>query len=95
MQVVVVGAGFSGIGAAIRLRQEGWRDLVVLEKASQLGGTWRENAYPGCACDVPSSLYSYSFTLNPRWSRIFAGQLEIHDYLRTTADRYGVGEALR
>ncbi|MGW7427880.1 flavin-containing monooxygenase [Streptomyces sp. NPDC054813] len=95
MQVVVVGAGFSGIGAAIRLRQEGWRDLVVLEKASQLGGTWRENTYPGCACDVPSSLYSYSFTPNPRWSRIFAGQLEIYDYLRTTADRYGVGEVLR
>ncbi|WP_406171918.1 NAD(P)/FAD-dependent oxidoreductase [Streptomyces canus] len=95
VQAVVVGAGFSGIGAAIRLRQEGWRDLVVLEKASQLGGTWRENTYPGCACDVPSSLYSYYFTPDARWSRIFAGQREIHDYLRTTADRYGVGEVLR
>jgi len=95
VQVAVVGAGFSGIGAAIRLRQEGVRDLVVLEKASHLGGTWRENTYPGCVCDVPSSLYSYSFLPNSGWSRIFAGQREIHDYLRMTADRYGVGEVLR
>ncbi|MGW1076442.1 flavin-containing monooxygenase [Streptomyces sp. NPDC002537] len=95
VQVVVVGAGFSGIGAAIRLRQEGFRDLVVLEKAGQLGGTWRDNTYPGCACDVPSSLYSYSFTPNPGWSRTFAGQREIHAYLRATADRYGVGDVLR
>ncbi|HWG22484.1 NAD(P)/FAD-dependent oxidoreductase [Actinospica sp.] len=95
VQVVVVGAGFSGIGAAIRLRQEGLGDVLVLEKAGQLGGVWRENTYPGCACDVPSSLYSYSFAPNPRWSRVFAGQREIHDYLRATADRYGVGEVLR
>lgn len=93
--VIVVGAGFSGIGAAIRLRQEGFGDLLVLEKAPQLGGTWRENTYPGCACDVPSSLYSYSFSPNPGWSRLFAGQREIHDYLRTTAEQYGVDEALR
>ncbi|NUL03038.1 NAD(P)/FAD-dependent oxidoreductase [Streptomyces lunaelactis] len=93
--VIVVGAGFSGIGAAIRLRQEGFGDLLVLEKAPQLGGTWRENTYPGCACDVPSSLYSYSFSPNPGWSRLFAGQREIHEYLRTTAEQYGVDEALR
>ncbi|MBT2382436.1 NAD(P)/FAD-dependent oxidoreductase [Streptomyces sp. ISL-11] len=93
--MVVVGAGFSGIGAAIRLRRHGVRDLLVLEKAPQLGGTWRENTYPGCACDVPSPLYSYSFAPNPGWSRTFAGQQEIHDYLRATADRYGVGEVLR
>jgi cation diffusion facilitator CzcD-associated flavoprotein CzcO len=93
--VVVVGAGFSGIGAAIRLRREGVRDLLVLEKAPQLGGTWRENTYPGCACDVPSSLYSYSFAPNPGWSRTFAGQREIHEYLRVTADRSGAGEVLR
>ncbi|MEV8530144.1 NAD(P)/FAD-dependent oxidoreductase [Streptomyces sp. NPDC052000] len=95
VQVLVVGAGFSGIGAAIRLRQEGVRDLLVLEKAPHIGGTWRDNTYPGCACDVPSSLYSYSFAPNPDWSRTFAGQREIHGYLRVTADRYGVGDVLR
>jgi cyclohexanone monooxygenase len=95
VQVVVVGAGFSGIGAAIRLRREGVRDVLVLEKAAQLGGVWRENTYPGCACDVPSSLYSYSFAPNPDWSRVFAGQREIHDYLRATARRHGLDEVLR
>lgn len=91
VRVVVVGAGFSGIGAAIRLRQAGVRDVLVLEKGSQLGGTWRENTYPGCACDVPSTLYSYSFTPDTAWSRLFAGQREIHAYLRTTAERHGLG----
>ena len=95
VEVVVVGAGFSGIGAAIRLRQAGFRNVLVLEKAAQLGGVWRENTYPGCACDVPSSLYSYSFAPNPGWSRVFAGQREIHDYLRSTAKRHGVDEVLR
>ncbi|MFD9407584.1 flavin-containing monooxygenase [Streptomyces sp. NPDC059989] len=95
VQVVVVGAGFSGLGAAVRLRQAGFRDVVVLEKAPQLGGTWRENTYPGCACDVPSTLYSYSFTPDTVWSRVFAGQREIHAYLRTTAERFGLGDVLR
>lgn len=95
VRVVVVGAGFSGIGAAIRLRQAGFRDVLILEKAPQLGGTWRENTYPGCACDVPSTLYSYSFTPNTAWSRVFAGQREIHAYLRTTAERHGLGDVLR
>ncbi|MFJ2865957.1 flavin-containing monooxygenase [Kitasatospora sp. NPDC087314] len=95
VRVLVVGAGFSGIGAAIRLRQAGVRDLLVLEKAPQLGGTWRENTYPGCACDVPSTLYSYSFTPDTAWSRVFAGQPEIHSYLRSTAERHGLGEVLR
>ncbi|WP_370150862.1 flavin-containing monooxygenase [Streptacidiphilus sp. EB129] len=95
MRVLVVGAGFSGIGAAIRLRQAGFRDVLILEKARQLGGTWRENTYPGCACDVPSTLYSYSFTPDTAWSRVFAGQREIHDYLRTTAQRYGLSDVLR
>jgi cation diffusion facilitator CzcD-associated flavoprotein CzcO len=95
VQVLVVGAGFSGIGAAIRLRQEGFEDLLVLEKAGDLGGTWRDNTYPGCAVDVPSALYSYSFAPNPDWSRIFARQCEIHDYLRATADHYGVTPLIR
>ncbi|MFE2141948.1 flavin-containing monooxygenase [Streptomyces sp. NPDC059456] len=95
VRVAVIGAGFSGLGAAIRLREAGYRDVVVLEKAQQLGGTWRENTYPGCACDVPSTLYSYSFTPDTAWSRVFAGQEEIRTYLATTAERYGLAEVLR
>jgi cation diffusion facilitator CzcD-associated flavoprotein CzcO len=95
VEVLVVGAGFSGVGAAIRLRQAGFEDLLVLEKAADLGGTWRDNTYPGCAVDVPSALYSYSFALNPGWSRIFARQPEIHDYLRATADRYAITPLIR
>lgn len=91
----MVGAGLSGIGAAIRLRQEGIQDVLILERAPEVGGTWRENTYPGCACDVPSSLYSYSFAPNPDWSRVFAEQREIHDYVRTTARRHGIGPSLR
>ncbi|MFI6679123.1 flavin-containing monooxygenase [Kribbella sp. NPDC050470] len=95
LDVVVVGAGASGLGAAIRLRQAGITDFVVLEKASSLGGTWRDNTYPGCACDVPSALYSYSFAPNPSWTRAFAGQAEIRQYLADTASRYGVLPHLR
>ncbi|WP_328989028.1 NAD(P)/FAD-dependent oxidoreductase [Kribbella sp. NBC_01245] len=92
--VLVIGAGASGIGAAIRLRQAG-RDFAVLEKADDLGGTWRDNSYPGCACDVPSALYSYSFAPNPEWTRAFAAQAEIQAYLRTTAERYDVQSRIR
>lgn len=87
---VIVGGGFAGVGAAIRLLQAGFDDFVLLEKASELGGVWRENTYPGCACDVPSALYSYSFAPNPRWSRLFAGQAEIKQYLQDTAARFKV-----
>jgi cation diffusion facilitator CzcD-associated flavoprotein CzcO len=88
--IVIVGAGFAGIGMAIKLKQAGYHDFVVLEKGDDLGGTWRDNTYPGCACDVPSHLYSYSFELNPDWSRMFAPQEEIWEYLRGCASRYGV-----
>ncbi|MBE1501977.1 cation diffusion facilitator CzcD-associated flavoprotein CzcO [Amycolatopsis lexingtonensis] len=94
-EVLVVGAGASGLGAAIRLGQAGVTDLAVLEKADALGGTWRDNTYPGCACDVPSALYSYSFAPNPEWTRAFAGQPEIRAYLRETAARFGVTEKIR
>jgi cation diffusion facilitator CzcD-associated flavoprotein CzcO len=93
--VLVVGAGASGLGAAIRLGQAGVDDLAVLEKASSLGGTWRDNTYPGCACDVPSALYSYSFAPNPEWTRAFAGQAEIRAYLADTASRFGVTSKIR
>ncbi|WP_405764326.1 flavin-containing monooxygenase [Streptomyces sp. NBC_01538] len=95
VQAVVVGAGFSGIGAAVRLREAGFDDVLVLEKGTHLGGTWRDNTYPGCSCDVPSTLYSYSFTPNTAWSRIFAGQQEILAYLQATAERYRLGDVLR
>jgi cyclohexanone monooxygenase len=94
-QVLVVGAGISGICAAIRLRQQGFDDVVVLEKADSVGGTWRDNTYPGCACDVPSSLYSFSFALKSNWTRFFAPQPEILDYVRDTARRFGVLDLIR
>ena len=92
VRVAIIGAGFGGLGTAIRLRDEGVEDFVVLERATEVGGTWRENTYPGCACDVPSTLYSFSFALNPDWSRFFAPQREILDYLRRTARERGVDD---
>lgn len=87
---LIVGAGISGIAAAIRLHEAGHRDVMIIEQAAQVGGTWRENTYPGCGCDVPSALYSFSFYPSSRWSRLFAKQPEILDYLKTVADHFGV-----
>ena len=89
-RIAIVGAGFAGLGAAIRLRQEGIEDFVVFEKSSDVGGTWWDNSYPGCQCDVPSHLYSFSFALNPDWSNTFSPQPEIWAYLRRTAEHFGV-----
>ncbi len=89
-RIGILGSGFSGLGMAIRLKLDGCEDFVVLEKAADLGGTWRENTYPGAACDVPSHLYCYSFEPNPDWSRLFAPQAEILAYLRRCADKYDV-----
>ncbi|HEX2316291.1 MAG TPA: NAD(P)/FAD-dependent oxidoreductase [Thermomonospora sp.] len=93
--IVIVGTGFGGLGMAIQLIRSGFHDFVILEKSDDLGGTWRENTYPGCACDVPSHMYSFSFELNPGWSRMFAPQREIHEYLHRTADKYGVRGHIR
>jgi cation diffusion facilitator CzcD-associated flavoprotein CzcO len=93
--IVIVGSGFGGIGMGIALRKAGFEDFVILEKAPDLGGTWRDNRYPGCACDVPSPLYSYSYELNPSWTRLFAPQQEIWEYLRGCAAKYGVGSHFR
>ena len=93
--IVIIGAGFGGIGMAIALKRAGFHDFVILEKSDNLGGTWHDNQYPGCACDVPSPLYSYSFELNPSWSRLFAPRQEIWEYLRTCARKYGVDEHIR
>ncbi len=89
-RIVIIGSGFAGIGTAIRLLQEGERDFVVLERASDVGGVWRDNTYPGCACDVQSHLYELSFAPNPSWSRAYSPQAEIQDYLRGCATRFGV-----
>src|SRR6516162_6560844 len=85
-QAVIVGAGFAGLGMAMGLKRAGIDDFVVLERAEEVGGTWRENHYPGAACDVESHLYSYSFEPNPRWTRSFAPQREILDYLIRCSD---------
>ena len=95
VHVAIVGAGFGGIGAAIRLQEAGVEDVVLLERNEQLGGTWWQNTYPGCACDVPAHLYSFSFALNPEWSRMFAPQPEILDYLRRVARERGVEPKIR
>ncbi len=89
-EVAVIGAGFAGLGAAIRLAQLGVEDVVLLERNRDVGGTWLQNTYPGCACDVPTELYSFSFALNPDWSRTYAPQPEIHAYLKRCAEQFGV-----
>ena len=81
-EVTLVGAGFSGIAMAIALKQAGICSFVLLEKGDDVGGTWHENQYPGCACDVPSHLYSFSFAPNPNWSRMYSPQPEIWNYVR-------------
>ncbi|SEF26376.1 Predicted flavoprotein CzcO associated with the cation diffusion facilitator CzcD [Amycolatopsis pretoriensis] len=86
--VVIVGTGFSGLGMAIQLRKEGRDDFVILEKAHDVGGTWRDNSYPGCACDIPSHMYSFSFEQNPGWSRAYSPQPEIWRYMREVADKH-------
>ncbi len=94
-EVAIVGSGFAGLGMAIELRRSGSEDFVVLERGTELGGTWRDNHYPGCACDVPTPLYSYSFAPNPRWSHMYARSEEIRTYLEDCAARFGVREHLR
>ncbi len=88
--VAVIGTGFAGLGMAIELKRSGEDDFVVLERADAVGGTWRDNHYPGCACDVPTPLYSFSFAPNPDWSRLYARWDELRDYLEDCADRFGV-----
>jgi cation diffusion facilitator CzcD-associated flavoprotein CzcO len=95
VRVAIVGGGLSGLGAAIMLRRAGIDDVVVFERASEPGGTWRDNTYPGCACDVPSFLYSFSFAPNPEWSRLYAEQPEIRAYTLDVARRHRVLELLR
>ena len=89
-EVVVIGAGLGGIGMGIALRRAGFTDFVILERAGDIGGTWRDNTYPGIAVDVPAQAYQFSFELNPRWSRVFAAGAEVKAYIDGCADRYDV-----
>jgi cation diffusion facilitator CzcD-associated flavoprotein CzcO len=88
-RAIIIGTGFSGLGMAIRLQQQGV-DFVILEKADDVGGTWRDNSYPGCACDIPSHLYSFSFEPKPDWKNLFSYQPEIWDYLKGVTEKYGL-----
>ncbi len=93
--VIVIGAGFSGLGMGIALDRAKLHDFVILERDAEVGGTWWANQYPGCACDVESQLYSFSFELNPRWSHTFARQPEILAYLKGVADKYDLRRRIR
>jgi cation diffusion facilitator CzcD-associated flavoprotein CzcO len=89
-ETVILGAGFSGLGAAIELTRAGRHSFIILEKGEDVGGTWRDNVYPGVECDIPSHLYAYSFAANPDWSKTYAPGAEIHEYLRWCARKYGL-----
>ena len=95
MKLAIIGSGFAGLDMAIQLKKAGYDDFVILEKEDELGGTWRDNHYPGCACDVPSHMYSFSYELNPDWSRMFAPHDEIWAYMRHCADKYELWPHLR
>ncbi len=94
-EIAIVGAGFSGLGMAMALERAGFDDFLILERADDLGGTWRDNSYPGCACDIPSVLYSWTAEQNPHWSRAFAGQQEIWDYMREVVQRQNLQPKIR
>lgn len=95
LDVLIVGAGFAGLGAAIKLLEAGIENLAIVEATDDVGGVWRDNTYPGVACDVMSHLYSYSFAPNPSWGRQFAPGREIHEYLRHIVDRFDLRRFLR
>src|SRR3954449_9657001 len=95
VDVAIVGSGFSGLCMAIKLREAGVDDFVVLERGAKVGGTWWVNTYPGCGCDVPSHLYSFSFAPTPDWTRTYSRQPEIEAYLQRVAEDFGVTPKLR
>jgi cation diffusion facilitator CzcD-associated flavoprotein CzcO len=95
VETAIIGSGFAGLCAAIKLDEAGRRDYLVLERNSEVGGTWQANDYPGCACDVPSHLYSFSFAPNPEWRHAFSRQPQIFDYLKSVAARYDLYPRIR
>ncbi|MDE8350335.1 MAG: NAD(P)/FAD-dependent oxidoreductase [Acidocella sp.] len=95
VDVLIVGSGFAGMAMAIKLRDAGFTDLLIIEKAAEVGGTWRDNVYPGCACDIPSHLYSLSFAPKADWSRLYPQQPEIYEYLQTVANKFALRPAIQ
>lgn len=93
--VAIIGAGFAGIGAGIKLKELGDTSFIIFEKASEVGGTWRDNTYPGCACDIPSMLYSYSFEANPDWNCLFSKQKEIFNYIKHCILKYDIEQHIQ
>ncbi|MCZ4500696.1 MAG: Cyclohexanone monooxygenase [Marmoricola sp.] len=94
-RIIIIGAGFGGLGTAIELLRHGFSDITIVEKGDDLGGVWRDNTYPNAACDVPSSLYSWSFAPNPAWARRYSGQADILAYIGRVADEHGLREKIR
>jgi cation diffusion facilitator CzcD-associated flavoprotein CzcO len=95
LDTIIAGAGFAGLAMAIQLRKAGRNSFLILEKAAEIGGTWRDNTYPGCACDIPSHLYSFSFDLNPNWTRMYPSQPEIWRYMQDVVDKYHLRSSIR
>ena len=95
VEILVIGAGYGGVGVGITLLKEGIDDFIIIEAEDDVGGTWRTNRYPGCACDVPSHLYSYSFEPNPEWPQAFSEHADIERYIQHCADKYGVRSKIR
>jgi cation diffusion facilitator CzcD-associated flavoprotein CzcO len=95
LDVLIVGSGFAGLGAAIKLRESGVEKFLILERKDAVGGTWRDNQYPGAACDIPSHLYSYSFAQNPGWSKSYSGSVEILDYIHRMVDAFALKPCIR
>ena len=95
VDVLIVGAGFSGLCMGIKLLEAGMKSFLIIEKSCEIGGTWWDNRYPGCACDIPSHLYSFSFAPSTEWTRMYPGQHEIHDYLKRCIEHYGLAPYLR
>jgi cation diffusion facilitator CzcD-associated flavoprotein CzcO len=93
--VAIIGAGFGGLGVALKLNQAGYRDFAVYERADDVGGTWFHNTYPGAACDAPSHIYSFSFAQRVDWSRRFAPGPEIQAYLRRCVDEAGIADRIQ
>ena len=93
VDVLIIGAGFGGLCMGIKLREMGL-SFIILERGSDVGGTWRDNTYPGCSCDIPSHLYSFSFKLNPGWTRSYPDQPEILSYLKTCVDTYQLRDSI-
>src|SRR5215213_5110773 len=91
----IIGSGFGGVSVAVEMLRGGHDDVRLWERGDDLGGVWRDNTYPGAGCDVPSPLYSFSYEPNPRWTRRYALQEEIHTYIRSIADKYGITPLVR